>query len=278
MSDFRANAEAALVALAAAQHGVVAVGQLRALGFSKHAVAARVRAKRLHRVHQGVYAVGHPGLSREGRYMAAVLACGAGAVLSHGSAAALWGLLRPEDDEPVHVSLPSASGRRRRAGIAIHRTALAPSDLTRRAGIPVTTPSRTILDLRRTHEPHLVRRATRQAQLARYRLDPRIRADRTRSDLERDFHAFVRRHRLPPAEINVRVGRFTVDFLWRSRRLVVETDGYQYHQGSVAFEDDHARDLALRRLGLTVLRYTGRQLEAEPEQVAADVRGYLSRR
>jgi very-short-patch-repair endonuclease len=241
----------------------------------RHAIELRVREAHLHRVHRGVYAVGHPGLSREGRYMAAVLACGSGAVLSHGSAAALWELLRPED-EPVHVSLPSPSGRRRRDGIVVHRTTFEPSDLTRRAEIPVTTPSRTILDLRRTHEPRLVRRATRQAQLARYKLDPRIRADRTRSDLERDFHAFVRRHRLPPAEINVRVGRFTVDFLWRARRLVVETDSYEYHQGSVAFEDDHARDLALRRRGLEVLRYTGRQLELEPHLVAAEIRARLA--
>jgi very-short-patch-repair endonuclease len=272
-----ATGDGAIAAIAGRQHGVVTIAQLRAAGLSGAAVTRRIKAGRLHRIHRGVYAVGHPGLSREGQYMAAVLACGDGAVLSHGSAAALWELLRPED-EPVHVSLPSPSGRRRRSGIVVHRTTFAPSELTRRAEIPVTTPSRTILDLRRTHEPYLVRRATRQAQLARYKLDPRIRADRTRSDLERDFHAFVRRHRLPPAEINVRLGRHTVDFLWRSRRLVVETDSYEYHQGSVAFEDDHSRDLALRRLGFTVFRYTGRQLEAEPESVADDVRGYLSRR
>jgi very-short-patch-repair endonuclease len=207
--------------------------------------------------------------------MAAVLACGDRAALSHASAAALWNLLRPID-EPVHVSLPSLSGRRRRYGIRVHRTSFAPGDLTRRDGIPVTTPNRTIFDIRRTLEPHLVRRAIRQAQLARYKLDPRLAADRTRSDLELDFCAFCRRHRLPPPEVNVRVGRFTVDFLWRARRLVVETDSYEYHHGSVAFEDDHERDLALRRRGLEVLRYTGRQLEREPRLIAAEIRARLA--
>jgi very-short-patch-repair endonuclease len=275
MGDLRAKAEADLVALAGAQHGVVSVAQLRALGFSKHAVAARVRAKRLDRIHHGVYAVGHSGLSDEGRYMAAVLACGDGAVLSHVSAAALWNLLDPIDG-PVHVSIASPNGRRRRAGIAIHRTTFAPSDLTRRDAIPVTSANRTLLDLRGSVEPKLFRHALGQAQHVRYKLDPRLRADRARSDLEADFRAFVRRHRLPPAEINVRVGRFTVDFLWRSHRLVVETDSYEYHHGSVAFEDDHQRDLRLRRRGLEVLRYTGRQLEREGDLVAAEIRARLA--
>lgn len=276
MREESANADAVIAKIAARQHGVVTFAQLLSAGIDKSAVGRRVRAGRLHRIHQGVYAVGHAALSEHGRYMAAVLACGDGAVLSHGSAAALWGLLRPEPTQPVHVSLPSPNGRRRRSGITIHRTTFAPGDLTRRAGIPVTSPSRTVLDLRRTHAPHLVRRATRQAQQARYRLDPRLEPDRTRSDLERDFRAFVRRHRLPPAEINVPVGRYTVDFLWRAQRLVVETDGYHYHQGQVAFEDDHVRDLALRRRGFTVLRYTGRQLQREGELVAAEIRARLA--
>jgi very-short-patch-repair endonuclease len=211
--------------------------------------------------------------------MAAVLACGDGAVLSHGSAAALWGFLRPSRG-PVHVSLPSGNGRRRRAGIRIHRTGFEGRDLTRRAGIPVTTPSRTIHDLRRGEQPYRVRRATRQAQLAGYRLDSRVKTDRTRSDLELDFGAFCRRHRLPAPAINVRVGNaavghYTVDFLWPRQRLVVETDSYEYHQGTVAFEDDHDRDLALRRLGLRVLRYTGHQLEGEARLVVAEIRAHL---
>ena len=207
--------------------------------------------------------------------MAAVLACGDGAVLSHISAAVHWQLLQPEPG-PVHVSLPSPNGRRRRAGIQIHRTSFAPGDLTRRSEVPVTTPSRTILDLRRSEEPYLVRRAIRQAQQSKYRLDPKIRRDRTRSDLERDFVALCRRHRIPPPEVNVKIGRYTVDFLWGSHALVVETDSYQHHQGSIAFEDDHARDLSLRRRGLQVLRYTGRQLEAEAPLIAAEIHTRLA--
>lgn len=261
--------------IASRQHGVVTFRQLVAAGIDKSAVARRVRQGRLHRVHRGVYAVGHSGLSREGRYLAAVLACGDGAVLSHVSAAALWGLLRPIDG-PIHISIPSPNGRRRRSGIVIHRTSFAPSELTRRAGIPVTTPSRTILDLRRALDPKLVRRAIREAQHRRYRLDPRLGADRTRSGLERGFLVLCRRHRIPPPEVNVPVGRLTVDFLWRARHLVVETDGYEYHHGEVAFEDDRERDLALRRRGLDVLRYTGRQLEREPALIAAEIRDRLA--
>ncbi|HEY1854800.1 MAG TPA: type IV toxin-antitoxin system AbiEi family antitoxin domain-containing protein [Solirubrobacterales bacterium] len=270
-----ASADAVIAGIAGRQHGVVTRAQLEEAGVGRGAIAARVRRGSLHRLHQGVYAVGYLPTSRGGAYMAAVLACGEGAVLSHASAAALWGLLRPIAG-PVHVSLPSLSGRRRRSGIVVHRTTLAPADLSRRADIPVTTPGRTIRDIRRTLAPNFVRKALREAQHRRYRLDPRLAADRTRSDLEDDFRAFVRRHRLPPPEVNVRVGRFTVDFLWRSQRLAVETDSYEYHHGEVAFEDDRERDLALRRRDLTVLRYTGRQLEREPVAVAAEIRARLA--
>jgi very-short-patch-repair endonuclease len=270
-----ARVDSCIAKLAAAQHGVVTYAQLRRLGVGRGDVEARARRGALHRVHRGVYAVGHVGLSREGRFIAAVLACGDGAVLSHASAAALWGLLRPIEG-PVHVSLASPNGRRRRRGLVVHRTAFAPGDLTRRASIPVTTPSRTLLDIRRTVDSRLVRQATREAQHRRHRLDPRLGADRTRSELERDFVAFCRRHAIPSPEVNARVGRFTVDFLWPARRLAVETDSYEYHHGSVAFEDDHERDLALRRRGLAVLRYTGRQLEREAGAVAAEIRDRLA--
>ena len=235
----------------------------------------RVRRRRLHRVHRGVYAVGHTGLSIEGRWMAAVLAAGRGAVLSHGSAAAHWGLLRPFRDV-VDVSVPSHAGRRRREGIRIHRrAALKPSEVTRRLGIPVTTPARTVADLDGAVSPRLARRARRQAEVFGLPLGE-LRSDRSRSDLERAFLGLCRRHGLPSPQVNARVGRWTVDFLWRSRRLVVETDGYVYHRGSVAFEDDHARDLDLRSAGCTVLRYDDTQLESEPERVAADVAGALA--
>ena len=218
--------------------------------------------------------------------MAAVLACGEGAVLSHGSAAVLWKLLRPIEG-PVHVSVPSTSGRKRRLGIHLHRTpALAepspsPSSLPIRGGrgrrlttyrdrIPVTTVPRTIEDLDGYVPPRLYRRAKRQAELMGHHLKG-VESDRTRSDLETLFLALCAQHRLPPPEVNVKLGRWEVDFLWRSRRLVVETDSWTYHRGSVAFEDDHARELDLCTAGYTVLRFTDRQLEGEAERVMAIV-------
>jgi len=279
-----ADAEAAWTA--ARQHGVVTRGQLEGCGLGSKAITIRVRKGQLHRVHRGVYAVGHRGLSLHGRFMAAVLACGEGAVLSHSSAAALWKLLKPFDG-PIHVSVPTTSGRSPRRGIHLHRTpALAepspsPSSLPIRGGrgrrltttrdrIPVTTVPRTIEDLRGSLPPRLVRRAIRQAEFMGLRLDG-IESDRSRSDLERAFLNLLRRHRLPAPEVNVKLGRWEVDFLWRAQNLVVETDGFAYHRGSVAFEDDHARDLDLRAAGYAVLRFTGRQIEEEPGRVVADV-------
>jgi very-short-patch-repair endonuclease len=208
--------------------------------------------------------------------MAAVLVCGEGAVLSHGSAAVLWGLLRPISG-PVDVSVPTRAGRSRRHGIRVHRrTSLRAEQLGEHLGIPVTTPAQTIADLEGVLPDRLVRRATRQAEIAGFELGRKIETDRTRSDLERDFLGLCRRHGLPPPEVNVKVGRWTVDFLWRTSSLVAETDGYRYHRGSVAFEDDHARDLDLRRLGYAVRRFTYRQVHDEPERVVTDLRGAIS--
>lgn len=216
--------------------------------------------------------------------MAAVLACGAGAVLSHGSAAVHWELLWPLGG-PTDVSVPTQSGRGHRRGIRIHRyTSLAQATLstnglqtrlppvaTVRRGIPVTTVARTLEDLRRSDlRPSLVRRAIRQAEFLRLPMGE-IETDGTRSDLERDFLRLWRRHRLPPPEVNVPVGRMTIDFLWREERLVVETDSYVTHGGSIAFEDDRTRDLELRRRGYRVHRFCERQLELEPDAIAEDV-------
>ncbi len=209
--------------------------------------------------------------------MAAVLALGPDAVLSHMSAAALWGLLKPEGG-PVDVSLPSNSGRHRRSGIRIHRCASLRADqMTQRHRIPVTTPARTIEDLRAVVPPHLVRRATRQAELAKYPLAPSATAQTkgTRSDLELDFLSFCAEHGIPQPGVNVRIGRWRVDFLWRAERVAVETDFFDYHRGSVSFEDDHQRDLDLRRAGYAVRRYTGAQIQNHPAQVVADLREVL---
>ena len=224
--------------------------------------------------------------------MAAVLACGESAVLSHHSAAALWELLKPIDGS-IHVSVPTLSGRKAQRGIHVHRCpsldspsprepSPSPSSLpseggrgrrlltTHRHRIPVTTIQRTLADLEGTIPPHLFRRAKRQAELRGIHLKG-SEGHRSRSDLEEDFLALVRLHRLPLSETNVKIGRFEVDFLWREQRLVVEIDSFLYHRGSVAFHEDHTRDLALRQRGYAVLRFTEKQLEDEPENVAADV-------
>jgi very-short-patch-repair endonuclease len=215
-----------------------------------------------------VYAVGYPGQSHEQWWMAAVLAFPDGAALSHRSAASLWQLLPPQPG-PVDVSLNTRGGRRSREGIRLHRcSTLGPTNLTRYRGIPVTNPRRTISDLRPIVSPEELRRAIRQAEMLGLPVGVDIDRDRTRSELEHRFLRLCRRHHLPIPEINARIGSLTVDFLWRERRLVVETDGYRYHRGRVAFEDDRARDLVLREQGFEVIRLTYRQLTEEPERVA----------
>jgi very-short-patch-repair endonuclease len=143
---------------------------------------------------------------------------------------------------------------------------------THRHNIPATTIQRTIDDLRASSQlpPHLLRRAIRQAEHKGHHLDG-IESDRTRSDLETAFLDLYRDHDIPPPEVNVKLGRWEVDFLWREQRLVVEADFFAYHRGSISFEDDYARDLDLRAAGYTVLRFNDIQLEEEPDRVASVV-------
>jgi very-short-patch-repair endonuclease len=291
MGDKGAKCDLAIAKIAARQHGVVSAGQLYAAGLGRSAIAQRTRAGRLHRLHQGVYAVGHRAVSREGLWTAAVLAVGGGptraaaplarwgAAISHRSAAEMWALLEPQDG-PVDVSVPGNGGKRRRSGIRVHRSlTLLPANVTLRSGIPVTTPARTISDLRRSAatkrpgalSPRDLRRAIRQAEVLGLPLGDAPDRDRTRSDLERDFLRLCRRRGLPLPEVNVRVGPDLVDFLWRDRRLVVETDGYRYHRGRQAFEDDRDRDLRLRSAGYDVLRFSGKQVSEDPRRVTAAV-------
>ena len=238
--------------------------------------------------------------------MAAVLACGQGAAmtresmhegretilgrwraaLSHRSAAELWGLLPPRDSV-VDVSVAGDGGRKKRSGIRVHRSrALVPAAVTLRAGLPVTSPARTLADLRPLAatgrqgliSPRELRRATRQAAVLGLSPASEVVGDRTRSDLERDFLRLCRRRRLPVPEVNVRIGSHLVDFLWREPALIVETDGYRYHRGRVAFEDDRVRDLELRAWGFGVVRLAARQIEAEPEGVAEVLAAVIRRR
>jgi hypothetical protein len=204
-----------------------------------------------------------------------VLAAGDGAVLSHTSAAALWEFLRPIQG-PAHVTVAAAVRRRSRPGLQIHRSrTVTPSQITRRHGIAVTPPARTIEDIRGAVEPYLFRRALRQAELAGHRVPHLSVTKRSRSDLELLFLAICDDHGLPRPLVNHRVHGHRVDFFFVDHRLAVETDSWTYHRGSVAFEDDHARELALRAHRIETRRYTGDQLEAASEAVAADLREAL---
>jgi very-short-patch-repair endonuclease len=278
MSHLCSTGDARIGAIAGRQHGIVTVEQLRGAGIDKYGVRDRVRAGRLHRLHRGVYAVGHRSLSWRGRWLAAVLAAGDGAALSHTSAAALWEFLRPIQG-PAHVTVAAAARRKLRPGLQIHRSrTLGRADVTRRHGIAVTTPARTIEDIRGAVEPRLFRRALRQAELTGHRVPHLSVTRRSRSDLELLFLALCDDRGLPRPLVNYRVHGYRVDFFFVDHRLAVETDSWTYHRGSVAFEDDHTRELELRANQIEIRRYTGDQIEGARDAVAADLRTVLDER
>jgi hypothetical protein len=279
MSQFSARAEQqrAVASIAAQQHGVLTTAQLRECGLGSSAVRDWTRRGRLHRVHRGVHAVGHHGLSLEGGWLAAVLALGATAVLSHRSAAMLWRMLE-RASTLVHVTVIGTNGRERRRGLVVHRSSvLTKSETTVRNSIPVTSPARTLRDLRGNLSAGMYRRAVRQAEFLRLPLGDLPEADGTRSGLERSFIAFCGRHRLPRPEVNVKLGPYTADFLWRAERVVVETDSYRTHGGPVAFEEDRERDLWLKAAGFQVIRVTDRQLRVDPATLAVSLRRIVER-
>jgi very-short-patch-repair endonuclease len=297
------SAEERLAALATRQHGVVSRAQLIALGVSSSAVARRVASGRLHTLHVGVYAVGHPILGLQGRLMAAVLACGRGAAVGYTSAAVLWDLQRTGSG-PAHVLVPGGAGRGR-SGIRVHRhPGLAPSEVTARAAIPVTTPARTILDLAATVSDRRLKRALDQAELqeltdypaldalarahARHRGATRLRrlldsyeagTARTRSDLEDAFLELCARHGLPRPLVNVELATgLIVDFVFAPERVAVEADSWQWHRGRAAFERDRERDAILATRGYRTLRFTDRQVENDPRAVARALNAALTAR
>jgi very-short-patch-repair endonuclease len=268
--------DALISRIAARQHGVLSSQQLNNCGVDRSAIKRRVTAGRLHRIHRGVYAVGHTNIGNEGRWIAAVLACGHGAVLSHQSAAALWKIAPVI--AMVDVTVAGGGGRAARKEIRLHRSrTLSPADCTLRAGIPVTKPARTLQDLRRILPTKKFARALREAEYLRLPIRDAFKPDRTRTDLEALFLGLARRHRLPQPEVNVRVDRFRVDFLWRNEHLVVELDGWESHRTRSAFEEDRARDARLKVLGYEVLRFTWRQVEDDAATVARTVRELLQR-
>ena len=286
----------AVAILATRQHGVVCRRQLLALGLGPSAVDRWLAGGALHRMHAGVYAVGHRAIGPHGRWMAAVLACGPDAVLSHASAAALWGL-RPTGRAAVDVTAPGRS-RHGRAGIAVHRVRrLDPADRAEREAIPVTTVARVLLDLAGVLGPRELERALEAAERLRLldvgaleatirrspgrrlgRLATAIAEERepppVRSELERRFLDVCEDAGLPPPAVNAMVEGLEVDAVWRGSRLVVELDGHAFHGTRAAFERDRERDATLQLAGYRVLRLTHRRL-GDPEAVAGMLRGLL---
>ena len=282
------------------QHGVVTRIQLRALGFSRHAIAQRIEKGRLHPRWRGVYAVGRPQLTPEGHWMAALLACGHEAVLSHASAAALWGIRRAAGGD-IHISVPRRSCPRH-AGIVVHRRTLTDSDVTWHRGIRVTTPIATLIDIapsltrdeleaaineadkRNLTDPDQLRSALddvvgRRPGAAQLRstLDRRT-FTLTDSQLERRFLPLAREAGLPMPETQQWVNGFKVDFYWPDLGLVVETDGLTYHRTPAQQAADRVRDQTHTPAGLTPLRFTRAQVRFEPDHVRATLRAVARRR
>jgi very-short-patch-repair endonuclease len=299
----RPEFEREIAELAARQYGVVALWQLPEL--DEEVARKRVAVGRLHRIHQGVYAVGHPLLSEKGNLLAAVLACGPDAVLSHRSAASLHGLL--DDGRPrIDVIAPNRRGRAP-SGIAAHRDGtLTAADRAVIDAIPCTSLARTLLDLAATESPRTLRHAVTQAEVervfdlraihellrrsrgrrgvARLRLaiahhDPR--EQDARRELEKRFLALCRRFGLPAPEVNSHLIvdgiSMMPDFLWRDAGLIVETDSRRVHGTVTAFEKDRLRDQRLAVAGWTVIRCTWAQVRDEPERLSRTIRTLLSR-
>jgi hypothetical protein len=289
----------ALAELASRQHGVVATRQLDALGYSKSSVAKAANVGRLHRLHRGVYAVGHRTLTWEGRCMAAMLASYP-SVASHLSAAWLWGLMRSQP-ETIHITCRSPRPRKR--PFVVHTAELAPRDRSRRDGIPVTSLSRTILDTAVTSRLRTVRRHIQLADdlklfdlremedlLGRtkgHRGRTKVREalelydERpvfTRSSLERRFLEVVRKAGLPEPAMNCFVAGFEVDAYWADHRFGVELDVYATHGSRLSFEEDRERDDALLHAGIETTRVTGPRLDREPGEVVDSIRRHLERR
>jgi len=271
------------------QHGVVSRKQLLALGFTPDAIKHRLAIGRLHRVRRGVYSVGRPEVDSHGRWMAAVLVCGDGAVLSHSSAAALW-RIGFEQRDVIELSLPSPF-QKRQPGLRIHRRpSLRERDITAEYGIPVTTPVQTLIDLVWRLDRRGIERAINEADKydlvhppgLREALDERMGEpgvarlrhvlDRrtfrlTKEELERRFLPLAREAGLPTPLTGQWVNKFEVDFYWPDLGLVVETDGLRYHRTPAEQARDRLRDQAHTAAGLVPLRFTHEQVKYEPDYV-----------
>jgi very-short-patch-repair endonuclease len=291
----------AMAELAKRQHGVMARRQLLALGMSERAIDGRVGRGQLHQIFRGVFVFGSRRISRKGRWMAAVLAAGEGAILSHRSAARLWRLLPPAA-EVFDVTCPPHRIVRRR-GIVNHSLQLDDDEWLVRDTIPVTSPFRTIFDLaavlpmreleRAFHEaeawemtdrvslPMLLERypGRRGAKSLRALLEAPQPVGITRNDFEEAFVALVDRYavRRPRmnAPLSIRGRFFEIDALWESERVAVELDSRSIHGTRKKFESDRQRDRILIAEGWRTMHVTWRQLQEEPEAIADDLKKAL---
>lgn len=300
--DVRGTRDQRIATVATAQRGLIARWQLLDIGISSRSITRLLAVGSLHRVHRGVYAVGHVAAVSLSREAAAVLACRHGAALSHRTAASLWRLCPPIDAAAsVDVTVDrSRSGRR--PGIRFHRTRhLDPRDIRTLDRLPLTSPARTLLDiapllndreLERAFDEGLVRRIVRTRDIAdvigRHKRNPgaarlakllgrRGSPTITRSQAEERFLALIRAAEVDSPRINVRLHGYEVDFLWRERRLVVEVDGYTYHSSRSAFERDRRKDAVLRAAGFDVIRVTWLQMQDEPYAVISRLAQALAR-
>jgi very-short-patch-repair endonuclease len=285
--------------LAKKQHGVVSARQLEGLGYSKDAIWKGAGGGRLHQVQRGVYAVGHSALTGQGRCLAAVLSCGDGALLSHRSAAWLWGMTA-QLRSPVEVT--AASPRRTRACIRVHSARmLTDEDRDSSNVVPVTAVPRTLLDYAAV-EPHYLAwtldRAERRGLLdlvaidvllsrsAGFRGVGRLREALhlhrtpafTRSGLERRFLDLVRKAGLPRPSTNVFVEGYELDAYWPAMRFAVELDTYDYHGSHAAFEKDRLRQEDLKLVGIEMTRITGLRMDREPRAVTNRLHRLLAQR
>lgn len=293
--------EQAIAELAARQCGVVSARQLRNAGFGRGAISRRLRLGRLHRLHRGIYLVGHPVAPEGAAETAALLACGPGSVISHRSAARLWDLGIADASGGVEVTVIVGCDPRHRPGIRVHHVRrLDPRDVRRVHGLAVTAPARTLLDLAavlplddfecafaaaqgrglvrdRDLADQLKRCGGRRGAKAFRLLVDRSRGQGlTRSEAERRLVRLLLAAELPEPKTNARLGRLEVDFLWSAQGVIVEVDGFKHHSGAVAFERDRDRDGALVAKGYAVTRITWHQLVARPEAVVARIAAALA--
>lgn len=282
-----------LATLATRQDGVVSRDQLDSLGFSRSAISRWVATERLHRIHPGVYSVGHSALALDARLVAALLYAGDRAVLSHTTAAWLWRLI---DAEPKRIHLAVPGRRSSLPDVRVHRSRRI--EVVEHRGFRVTSVARTLVDLAAMLSYRELRRALSEADfrgllsinevnsalgrglsgsrpLRRAVNEHLPQLAQTLSALEERFLELCEEAGLPLPAVNAIVGGMRVDALWREQRVIAELDGAAAHGGWAQVSRDRDRELALRRMGFRLVRYTWRQITERPAEVVADLRNAL---